>query len=53
MNLFIEQGLKYKNYNLKENRLLFSEEQELLINNNFYNSACNNCFYIPKLMTAE
>lgn len=37
----------------KENRLLFSEEQELLKNNSFYNSACNNCFYIPKLMTAE
>ncbi|MBK8552473.1 MAG: radical SAM protein [Ignavibacteria bacterium] len=37
----------------QENRLLFEEEQELLKNNSFYNSACNTCFYIPKLMTAE
>lgn len=37
----------------KENRILFDEEQELLRNNSFYNSACNTCFFIPKLMTAE
>lgn len=37
----------------QENRLLFEEEQDLLKNNSFYNSACNTCFYIPKLMTAE
>jgi len=37
----------------KEKRLLFDEEQELLRNNSFYNSACNTCFFIPKLMTSE
>lgn len=36
-----------------ENRLLFEEEQDLLKNNNFYNSACNTCFFIPRLMSAE
>lgn len=36
-----------------EKRLLFDEEQELLKNNSFYNSACNTCFFLPKLMTAE
>ena len=37
----------------QEHRILFDEEQELLKNNSFYNSACNTCFFIPKLMTAE
>lgn len=37
----------------KEERLLFADDQELLRNNSFYNSACNTCFYIPRLMTAE
>ncbi len=35
----------------KENRLLFNEEQDLLKNNSFYNSASNTCFFIPRLMT--
>lgn len=37
----------------EENRLLFEEEQDLLKNNNFYNSACNTCFFIPRLMSLE
>ena len=37
----------------EENRILFKEEQDLLKNNSFYNSACNTCFFIPKLMTAK
>ena len=37
----------------REGRLLFADDQELLRNNSFYNSACNTCFYVPKSMTAE
>jgi hypothetical protein len=36
-----------------EGRLLFADDQELLRNNSFYNSACNTCFFIPKAMTPE
>ncbi len=46
-------GTRIFNRLRNENRLLFNEEQDLLKNNSFYNSACNTCFFIPKLMTAE
>jgi radical SAM superfamily enzyme YgiQ (UPF0313 family) len=36
-----------------EGRLLFADDQDLLQNNSFYNSACNTCFYVPKSMTPE
>lgn len=46
-------GTKIFEHLQKEGRLLFTNDDELLRNNSFYNSACNTCFYVPKSMTAD
>lgn len=37
----------------KEGRLLIQKEEEFLLNNIYYNTSCNRCFFIPKQMSVE
>ena len=37
----------------KEGRLLIKNEDELILNNLYYNTSCNRCFFIPKHMSVE
>jgi radical SAM superfamily enzyme YgiQ (UPF0313 family) len=37
----------------KEGRLLIKNEDEFILNNLYYNTSCNRCFFIPKHMSVE
>lgn len=37
----------------KEGRLIVKTEDEFIINNIYYNTSCNHCFFIPKYIPAE